>query len=303
MTRFAAVLLALIAFLASVARADRSNYGDVHREAAAFKEQALRMLQRAKGDTGVHQGHIKAADDMVLFFQLHDLNKDGHLDGHELLTVYANQEVAVGSDGRPTTGSAPPAKLSDLVRLVDTALDMDDTDNDGMISWSEYFASQLATAVDHRLVVRDAETLQIIQLFTCTAAIDVMAWAGDSQLILVASKQKKAIQANYYFMRVWSLADIEWKCCIDEGVAGLVNVIWAPDARHLLVFSDFQLRITVWSLVTKDASYIQYPKYSNKGFCFRKDGRYFALSERKDCKDTVSIYDCDDWTLLKALAL
>ncbi|KAJ3390571.1 hypothetical protein HDU84_007272 [Entophlyctis sp. JEL0112] len=143
MTRFAAVLLALIAFLASVARADRSNYGDVHREAAAFKEQALRMLQRAKGDTGVHQGHIKAADDMVLFFQLHDLNKDGHLDGHELLTVYANQEVAVGSDGRPTTGSAPPAKLSDLVRLVDTALDMDDTDNDGMISWSEYFASQV----------------------------------------------------------------------------------------------------------------------------------------------------------------
>ncbi|KAJ3142543.1 WD repeat-containing protein wrap73 [Physocladia obscura] len=152
--------------------------------------------------------------------------------------------------------------------------------------------TMIATAVDHRLVVRDAESLQIVQLFACAASIDVVAWAHDSNLILVASKLKKSIQ-------VWSIIDPDWKCSVDEGIAGLANVIWAPDGRHLLSFSDFQLRITVWSLITKEASYIQYPKFSNRGYCFRKDGRYFALSERKDGKDTLSIYDCEDWTLLK----
>ncbi|KAJ3011799.1 UNVERIFIED_CONTAM: WD repeat-containing protein wrap73 [Siphonaria sp. JEL0065] len=153
-------------------------------------------------------------------------------------------------------------------------------------------ASFVATAVEHRLVIRDAESLQIVALFSCASNIDFVIWAADSQLVAVASKLKKCTQ-------VWSIVDPDWKCCIDEGVAGLANILWAPDARHLLVFSDFNLRITVWSLVTKEASYIQYPKYSNKGYCFRKDGRYFALAERRDGKDTLSIYDAEDWTLLK----
>ncbi|ORY45197.1 YVTN repeat-like/Quino protein amine dehydrogenase [Rhizoclosmatium globosum] len=119
----------------------------------------------------------------------------------------------------------------------------------------------LATAVEHRLVVRDAETLQIAALFSCSANVDVVAWAADSQLVAVASKAKKCAQ-------IWSIVDPDWKCCIDEGVSGLSNILWSPDARHLLVFSDFQLRITVWSLVSKEAVYIQYPKYSNKGYAF-----------------------------------
>ncbi len=35
------------------------------------------------------------------------------------------------------------------------------------------------------------------------------------------------------------------------------------------------------------------------GYCFRSDGKYFAIAERKDCKDSISIYDCEDWSMVK----
>ncbi|KAG5462394.1 MAG: hypothetical protein BJ554DRAFT_5285 [Olpidium bornovanus] len=36
---------------------------------------------------------------------------------------------------------------------------------------------------------------------------------------------------------------------------------------------------------------------------WRRDNRYAAVAERKDCKDSVSIYDCHDWTMVKHLRL
>jgi hypothetical protein len=47
----------------------------------------------------------------------------------------------------------------------------------------------------------------------------------------------------------------------------------------------------VWSLVTGGSTYIQYPVHPDKGYAFRKDGRYFVLAERHKSKDTIGIYD------------
>ncbi|KAI8817774.1 uncharacterized protein EV422DRAFT_590168 [Fimicolochytrium jonesii] len=154
----------------------------------------------------------------------------------------------------------------------------------------------LATAVQFRVVIRDAETLQILHLFTCTDSVQLVEWSPDSQLVCCASLKLGVVQ-------VWSLLDEEWTAKISEGVAGCTNVVWTPDSRHLLSFSEFQLRTTVWSLTTKDACYMQYPKYSDKGFCFRRDGKYLALLERVDCKDYVGIYACDEWSSVKRFAL
>ncbi|KAJ1336681.1 hypothetical protein BSLG_007000 [Batrachochytrium salamandrivorans] len=150
----------------------------------------------------------------------------------------------------------------------------------------------LAVVLDHRLFVRHTETLQIVALFKCLDSIQAIGWSADSTLIYCASFRLGSIQ-------VFSLTDDAWTAQIDEGLGGCVAVRWAPDGRHLLSFSDFSLRITVWSLCTKDAIYLQYPKFSDRGFSFRSDGKYFALTERIDCKDYISIYECCDWTMLK----
>ncbi|XP_075461025.1 WD repeat-containing protein WRAP73 isoform X2 [Ascaphus truei] len=59
------------------------------------------------------------------------------------------------------------------------------------------------------------------------------------------------------------------------------------------------LRITLWSLSAKSVSYIKYPKACQRGIAFTNDGRHMALAERRDCKDYISIFVCNDWRLLR----
>ncbi|KXJ16324.1 WD repeat-containing protein WRAP73 [Exaiptasia diaphana] len=150
----------------------------------------------------------------------------------------------------------------------------------------------LANCVGYRLIVRDVQTLQILQLYTCLDNIQNIEWSSDSLYIMCAMHKRALIQ-------VWSLEKPDWTCKIDEGSAGLAGARWSPDGRHILTTADFQLRITIWSLVSKSVSYIKYPKHASEGLDFSRDGKYMALAERRNCKDFVSIFTCDSWQLLK----
>ncbi|KAG7227022.1 hypothetical protein INR49_022369 [Caranx melampygus] len=119
-----------------------------------------------------------------------------------------------------------------------------------------------------------------------------MEWSSDSLFILCAMYKRGLVQ-------VWSLEQPDWHCKIDEGSIGLVSSRWSPDGRHILNTTEFHLRVTVWSLCTKAVSYIKYPKACQKGIDFSRDGCYMALAERRDCKDYVSVFVCDDWHLLR----
>lgn len=86
-----------------------------------------------------------------------------------------------------------------------------------------------------------------------------------------------------------------------SGAYGLTKVIFAPDSRHLLAFSDFQLRISIYSLLDSSAPprYLQFPKYSDRAFGYRSDGLYFGMAERIEGKEYITILDCADWEMLK----
>ncbi|RUS13124.1 WD repeat domain 8, partial [Endogone sp. FLAS-F59071] len=199
--------------------------------------------------------------------------------------------------------------------------------------------AHIATAVQLRLVVRDAQTLQVEALYDCADSIQQIAWSADSLYLLSASFKKACVE-------IWSVHDHEWSAKVEEGIAGLVGVRWAPDARTVLCFSEFQvtrsgvgannfmgcdfgvwikrihdnishqyvhtfpsnfiltqqLRVTIWNLGTKETSYIQYPKFPDKGLDFRSDNRYAVLAERRDSKDFIGVYDCHDWSVVKHFA-
>ncbi|KAJ1558724.1 WD repeat-containing protein wrap73, partial [Nowakowskiella sp. JEL0078] len=152
----------------------------------------------------------------------------------------------------------------------------------------------LATAVQYRVVIRDSQTLQILHLFSFPDAVQQLLWAADSTLILAASHKTSRVY-------IWSIEDTEWSAKIEDGVAGIVNVRWTPDARSVLCFSEFQMRIAVWSLIDKVVRWIQNPNYPR--LSFRIDGRYLAVLESKDCKDSVAIIDCEDWSLIRRFSV
>uniref|UniRef100_A0A672LC84 WD repeat-containing protein WRAP73-like n=1 Tax=Sinocyclocheilus grahami TaxID=75366 RepID=A0A672LC84_SINGR len=126
----------------------------------------------------------------------------------------------------------------------------------------------LATCVQYRLVVRDFNSLQIAHLYTCLDPVMHMEWSSDSLFILCAMYKR-----------------------------GLVQVRQA--AHCVLPRRTHDLRVTVWSLCTKSVSYIKYPKACQKGMDFTADGRYMALAERRECKDYISVFVCDNWHLLR----
>lgn len=62
--------------------------------------------------------------------------------------------------------------------------------------------------------------------------------------------------------------------------------------------------MTIWSLSTGTATYIQFPKHPDRGYAFRKDGRYFVLAERYKSKDMMGVYDCPSgYKLIRHFAL
>ncbi|RIA83376.1 WD40-repeat-containing domain protein [Glomus cerebriforme] len=148
-------------------------------------------------------------------------------------------------------------------------------------------AKYLAAASKCYLFIREATSLQIVLKITWSDIIQNVIWSPDSELILVASYKTGKVT-------IYHVTDKKWCADIEEGTSGLTNVKWSSDGRTLLCFSDFQLRITIWSLITQEVCYIQYPKYYDKGHDFRKDGRYFVLAERRDGKDYLGVYDCDN---------
>ncbi|GLB36033.1 putative WD40 repeats [Lyophyllum shimeji] len=172
----------------------------------------------------------------------------------------------------------------------------------------------ILTAVQDRIIVRRTDTLQITRSWLLDASrsptnaslttfksknsttntnaaheawISHVGWSCDSEYILAACAKRGVVHLQ-------KLRDEEWNGRIDCGAEGLVKAEWAPDGRTILCFSEWGLRVTLWSLVTGAATYIQYPVHPDKGYAFRSDGRYFVLAERHKSKETLGLYDASD---------
>ncbi|TFK56980.1 WD repeat-containing protein 8 [Heliocybe sulcata] len=166
----------------------------------------------------------------------------------------------------------------------------------------------ILTAVQDRLVVRRSDTLTITRTWpvgaspsatlnalsakaknnaSSSALITHIGWACDSEYLLAACAKRGVVS-------VFKLRDEEWSARIEAGAEGLVKAEWAPDGRSILCFSEWGLRVTIWSLVSGTATYIQFPVHADRGYAFRADGRYFVLAERHKSKETIGVYDTSD---------
>lgn len=138
--------------------------------------------------------------------------------------------------------------------------------------------------------------MQVVQLYSCLDKITYIEWALDSEYILCGLYKRPMIQA-------WSLTQPDWTCKIDEGPAGIAYARWSPDSRHILTTSEFQLRLTVWSLLNTACIHVQWPKHGSKGVSFTKDGKFAAVCTRRDCKDYVNLLSCHTWEIISVFAV
>jgi len=150
----------------------------------------------------------------------------------------------------------------------------------------------LAAAAQNRVLVRDAGTLSLAQVYICGDKVERIEWSPDSEFLLAEVMKQGVVQ-------VWSLADATWTCRIDEGLGGIARARWGPSSRHVLVVSDFQLYLSVWKLEAApdgqpSSVRIRHPKYVRRGLSFSRNARWLAVLTRVNCHDTVVVHACEE---------
>uniref|UniRef100_A0A6T0RL79 Uncharacterized protein n=1 Tax=Alexandrium monilatum TaxID=311494 RepID=A0A6T0RL79_9DINO len=146
----------------------------------------------------------------------------------------------------------------------------------------------LAAVSQNRLLVRGGNSLKLVQVYVCLDKVERIEWSPDSEFLLTEIVGRSVVQ-------VWSLNDADWACRIDEGAAGVARARWGTSSAHVLIVSDFQLYLKVWSLSDQGAvTQIRHPKYGNKGLSFSHDGCLLALLRRTQCQDSVAVFSCQE---------
>ncbi len=94
------------------------------------------------------------------------------------------------------------------------------------------------------------------------------------------------------------MADKEFKCRINEGVAGMINSWWSPNSRTVIVESDFGIQLSFWSLVDATSAVVSLPKPSflhGKGIpsqivAYSHYSELFVVVHRIELQDHIAVY-------------
>lgn len=154
----------------------------------------------------------------------------------------------------------------------------------------------LAVVKGLTLNIYDVSQLNVIANYAVLDQVTTLEWSPDSQFILCAQAKRGVLQA-------FAVLDSQWTAKINLGVSGLTGARWAPDSRQILVTTEFQLRLSIWSFVNKSVAHIKNPKFSDKGLAFSSEGKFMALVERHECRDYVGVYFTHDWQLVSHFAV
>jgi WD40 repeat protein len=157
----------------------------------------------------------------------------------------------------------------------------------GHCSWSPD-GKYLAVASNSSLVVRDVDDMSVVNLFNCADEIKRVEWSFDSMYILCGIYGRAVVD-------VWCVNKTDWTCRITEGVAGMVHSQWSPDGRHIVTVAEFQLHMTVWSLLDGTAIQLPAPKHPTSISFSPGSGAFAAVLHRCQSRDVVMLYDSETW--------
>ncbi|KAI5856912.1 hypothetical protein BZA05DRAFT_161638 [Tricharina praecox] len=186
----------------------------------------------------------------------------------------------------------------------------------------------IASIVPPKLVVRSASTLHVQRVINLNprfaANVKFMKWSPvPSNDVISAAwngfwcKRRSGIDnseeegtitqrvllADSDIIQVFDVKDEKWTATISQGFGGIKNVEFGRNADEVVVFSEFQLKVTVWNLITSKHVEISHPKFSNKGYGYRPFTSHFAILTRSGTHDVVSIHQnttyrvCSTFTL------
>ncbi|XP_054719846.1 WD repeat-containing protein WRAP73-like isoform X2 [Uloborus diversus] len=149
----------------------------------------------------------------------------------------------------------------------------------------------VAVAAQYQLHIWDVDSKKVIQRFKCENVIDFMQWSANSELICCGAL-KESIQ-------IFNLKNPYWICKLNEESLSADKVYWAPDSFHILLISEFSIKLTIFSLASSLVAEIDNLKTIENAASFSSCKKYLAVAHRVNFEDHIGVYSCDSWETLK----
>ncbi|ODQ54748.1 hypothetical protein SAICODRAFT_69933 [Saitoella complicata NRRL Y-17804] len=169
------------------------------------------------------------------------------------------------------------------------------------------------TQTPPRLVIRSADSLAVKRVIALPAELATKAhtikWAPPHVILAEDGAEEgdeRLLVADEKTVKVYGVHDEAFEANITEGIGGVRGVDWDRTGDNILIFSDFQLKLTVWSLSASAGAIIYHPKFPNKGHAYRPGSPYLALMTRTPtAHDAVSLFDTSmsPWRLARTWRL
>ena len=153
---------------------------------------------------------------------------------------------------------------------------------------SKYFA--ISKGIE--LIIYDNQSLKPFQNYSFCDFIEDIQWSKNSKLILIGLYKRGRCEIR-------NIDNQEWFCVINEGIQGMKYSLFSPDSLHVLSICEYNIKLSIRSLVDKSLLYINYPKFAKKGLSFSSKGNFMALAERIDAKDIIGVYYVNKWSCIK----
>lgn len=107
-------------------------------------------------------------------------------------------------------------------------------------------------------------------------------------------------------VRIYDVADSKWQAVIDKaaGSSGrIADVSFGHTEDEVLVFSDFGVKLTIWSLITRRAVEIRDPKYMVHCHGYRPWTGHLAILTRPAAQDILMLLNPKTYELVRSAEL
>jgi len=107
-------------------------------------------------------------------------------------------------------------------------------------------------------------------------------------------------------IRVYDVNNTNWSAVIERpsGTSGgITDIAFGYTSNEVLVFSDFGIKVIIWSLTTSRGVEIKDPKYTAQCYSFRPRTGHLAILTRPATQDILMLLNPDNHTLVKSIEM
>ncbi|KAA6406573.1 MAG: WD40 repeat protein [Lasallia pustulata] len=162
----------------------------------------------------------------------------------------------------------------------------------------------IATLLQFRLLLRSSRNGKLLRMIPLdsdfTARCRYLRWSrglGPTQeeeareyLGSETPARCRILLADDDTVRVYDAYDAQWSATItraSSNIGKIANVEFGYTSDEILVFSDFSIKATLWSLITGRGVEIRDPRFANRGYSYRPETGHLAILARPEAHDIV----------------